>query len=191
MITDLIKAADSMTELSARLRLVTKTSAELNYVQQELYKNSQLAGTKIKDNTDVYFGLARATRTLGISQKELISLTDGLGKAAIVSGASAGSYKAAMFQLRQALESGVLRGQEFNSVSEQAPRIMQAIAEGLGKTTGELRKMAREGQLTTDVVIPALKVGLVKVNEEYEKLPKTVSRGWNTIENSFLSWIIS
>jgi hypothetical protein len=77
MITDLIKAADGMTELSSRLRLVTKTSAELNYVQQELYKNSQLAGTKIKDNTDVYFGLARATRTLGISQKELISLTDG------------------------------------------------------------------------------------------------------------------
>lgn len=189
MITDLIKAADGMTELSARLRLVTSTTAELNMVQQELYKNSQLAGTRIKDNTEIYFGLARSTRNLNISQKDLISLTDGLGKAAIVSGASTESYKSAMVQLRQALESGVLRGQEFNSVNEQAPRIMQAIAEGLGKTTGELRKMAGEGKLTTDVVIPALKAGLVKVNEEYEKLPKTVSRGWNTIENSFLNWI--
>ena len=189
VVTDLIKAADSMTELSARLRLVTSTSGELNYVQQELYKNSQLAGTRIKDNTEIYFGLARSTRTLNVSQKDLISLTDGLGKAAIVSGASTESYKSAMVQLRQALESGVLRGQEFNSVNEQAPRIMQAIAEGLGKTTGELRKMAGEGKLTTDVVIPALKTGLAKVNEEYDKLPKTVSRGWNTIENSFLNWI--
>ena len=161
MITDLIKAADGMTELSARLRLVTSTTAELNMVQQELYKNSQLAGTRIKDNTEIYFGLARSTRNLNISQKDLISLTDGLGKAAIVSGASTESYKSAMVQLRQALESGVLRGQEFNSVNEQAPRIMQAVAEGLGKTTGELRKMAGEGKLTTDVVIPALKVGLV------------------------------
>jgi len=80
VVTDLIKAADSMTELSARLRLVTSTSGELNYVQQELYKNSQLAGTRIKDNTEIYFGLARSTRTLNVSQKDLISLTDGLGE---------------------------------------------------------------------------------------------------------------
>ena len=143
-----IKTADAMTELNARLRLVTQSSAELKQVQMDLFRVSQSSGTSIKDNSEIYFGLARATKTLGTSQKELIFLTEGLGKAAIVSGASTQSFKAAMFQLRQALESGVLRGQEFNSISEQAPRVLQAIGEGLGKTTGELRKMAGEGQLS-------------------------------------------
>ena len=180
-----IKTADAMTELNARLRLVTKSSAELKQVQMELFRVSQSSGTSIKQNGEIYFGLARATKTLGTSQKELIFLTEGLGKAAIVSGASAQSFKAAMFQLRQALESGVLRGQEFNSISEQAPRVLQAIGEGLGKTTGELRKMAGQGQLTTDVVMPALMKGLQGVNKEFDSLPTTVSRATTMIENSF------
>ena len=120
-----IKTADAMTELNARLRLVTQSSAELKQVQMDLFRVSQSSGTSIKDNSEIYFGLARATKTLGTSQKELIFLTEGLGKAAIVSGASTQSFKAAMFQLRQALESGVLRGQEFNSISEQAPRVLR------------------------------------------------------------------
>lgn len=180
-----IKTADAMTELNARLRLVTQSSAELKQVQMDLFRVSQSSGTSIKDNGEIYFGLARATKTLGTSQKELIFLTEGLGKAAIVSGASTQSFKAAMFQLRQALESGVLRGQEFNSISEQAPRVLQAIGEGLGKTTGELRKMAGEGQLTTDVVLPALMKGLQSVNKEFDSLPTTVSRATTMVENSF------
>ena len=180
-----IKTADAMTELNARLRLVTQSSAELKQVQMDLFRVSQSSGTSIKDNSEIYFGLARATKALGTSQKELISLTEGLGKAAIVSGASTQSFKAAMFQLRQALESGVLRGQEFNSISEQAPRVLQAIGEGLGKTTGELRKMAGEGQLTTDVVLPALMKGLQSVNKEFDSLPTTVSRATTMVENSF------
>lgn len=180
-----IKTADAMTELNARLRLVTQSSAELKQVQMDLFRVSQSSGTSIKDNSEIYFGLARATKTLGTSQKDLIFLTEGLGKAAIVSGASTQSFKAAMFQLRQALESGVLRGQEFNSISEQAPRVLQAIGEGLGKTTGELRKMAGEGQLTTDVVLPALMKGLQSVNKEFDSLPTTVSRATMMVENSF------
>ena len=180
-----IKTADAMTELNARLRLVTQSSAELKQVQMDLFRVSQSSGTSIKDNSEIYFGLARATKTLGTSQKDLIFLTEGLGKAAIVSGASTQSFKAAMFQLRQALESGVLRGQEFNSISEQAPRVLQAIGEGLGKTTGELRKMAGQGQLTTDVVLPALMKGLQSVNKEFDSLPTTVSRATTMVENSF------
>lgn len=181
----IIKTADAMTELNARLRLVTKSSAELKQVQMDLFRISQSSGTGIKENIEIYFGLARATKTLGTSQKDLIFLTEGLGKAAIVSGASTQSFKAAMFQLRQALESGVLRGQEFNSISEQAPRVLQAIGEGLGKTTGELRKMAGQGQLTTDVVMPALMKGLQSVNKEFDSLPTTVSRATTMVENSF------
>ena len=185
----LIRAADSMTELNARLRLVTSSSSELSSVQQKLFDMSQKSGTSIKANSEIYFGLARAGKTLGTSQKELILLTDGLSKASIVGGSSAESYRSAMIQLRQGLESGVLRGQELNSVMEQAPRVAQALAEGLGKTNGELRKMGAEGGLVTEVVIPALLKGFKKIDEEFKSMPNTFGRGWQRIENSFLSLV--
>ena len=185
----LIRAADSMTELNARLRLVTSSSSELSSVQQKLFDMSQKSGTSIKANSEIYFGLARAGKTLGTSQKDLILLTDGLSKASIVGGSSAESYRSAMIQLRQGLESGVLRGQELNSVMEQAPRVAQALAEGLGKTNGELRKMGADGGLVTEVVIPALLKGFKKIDEEFKSMPNTFGRGWQRIENSFLSLV--
>ena len=185
----LIRAADSMTELNARLRLVTSSSSELSAVQQKLFDMSQKSGTSIKANSEIYFGLARAGKTLGTTQKDLILLTDGLSKASIVGGSSAESYRSAMIQLRQGLESGVLRGQELNSVMEQAPRVAQALAEGLGKTNGELRKMGADGALVTEVVIPALLKGFKKIDEEFKSMPNTFGRGWQRIENSFLSLV--
>lgn len=185
----LIRAADSMTELNARLRLVTSSSSELSSVQQKLFDMSQKSGTSIKANSEIYFGLARAGKTLGTTQKDLILLTDGLSKASIVGGSSAESYRSAMIQLRQGLESGVLRGQELNSVMEQAPRVAQALAEGLGKTNGELRKMGADGGLVTEVVIPALLKGFKKIEEEFKSMPNTFGRGWQRIENSFLSLV--
>jgi len=185
----LIRAADSMTELNARLRLVTSSSSELSSVQQKLFDMSQKSGTSIKANSEIYFGLARAGKTLGTTQKDLILLTDGLSKASIVGGSSAESYRSAMIQLRQGLESGVLRGQELNSVMEQAPRVAQALAEGLGKTNGELRKMGADGALVTEVVIPALLKGFKKIDEEFKSMPNTFGRGWQRIENSFLSLV--
>ena len=184
-----IRAADSMTELNARLRLVTSSSRELSAVQQSLFDMSQKSGTSIKANSEIYFGLARAGKTLGTTQQDLIRLTDGLSKASIVGGSSAESYRSAMIQLRQGLESGVLRGQELNSVMEQAPRVAQALAEGLGKTNGELRKMGADGGLVTEVTIPALLKGFKKIDEEFKSMPNTFGRGWQRIENSFLSLV--
>lgn len=93
-----------------------------------------------------------------------------------LSGASAESGKAALVQLIQGLQSGVLRGEEFNSAMEQAPRLVQALANGLGVTTSELRKLTEQGGLTPVTLMKALEAQSEKVAAEFSKLPPTVGR---------------
>jgi tape measure domain-containing protein len=181
----MLSAADEMTNIEARIRLVTSSSSELAQVQGELFRRSQEAQTSFRANAELYTGLARATDGLGVSQQRLIALTDGISKSMVVSGASAASSSGAIRQLGQALQSGVLRGDEFNSMAENAPRLMKALADGMGVARGALRGMAEEGRLTTDVVLPALEKGLKSVDAEFAQMPPTISRASTAISNAF------
>ena len=118
--------ADEFTNVSARLTNVTLDSANFAKVQQDLFKISQDNRVSFQQTTDLYTQLARATRDLRVPQAELLRLTDGIGKALIVSGASGQSASAALIQLAQGFSAGVLRGQEFTSVQEQTPQIGRA-----------------------------------------------------------------
>ena len=108
-----------------------------------------------------------------------------MAKSIAISGASAQSAEAALVQFGQALASGVLRGEEFNSVSEQAPALLKAIADGLNVNIGELRKMANEGQLTADVLVDALSNAAAGVNDQFATRIKTVSMAVQELENAF------
>lgn len=179
------RVGDEMENVSARLRLVTRSSAELTRVQSQLFAQSQQSQTSFRANAALYTGLARATEELSVSQEALLTITDGISKAMVVSGTSAAEASGALRQLNQAMESGVLRGDEFNSINEQTPRIMQAIAEGLGISRGELRGWAEAGRLTTERVIPALQKGLVSVEAEFAAMPATISRAGQEFVNAF------
>ncbi|MEN1450828.1 tape measure protein, partial [Pseudomonas aeruginosa] len=111
--------------------------------------------------------------------------TDTVAKSIAISGASAQSAEAALVQFGQALATGVLRGEEFNSVSEQAPALLKAIADGLNVNIGELRKMANEGQLTADVLVDALSNAAAGVNDQFATRIKTVSMAVQELENAF------
>ncbi len=120
-------------------------------------------------------------------QEQALALTETINKAIQVGGGSAASNEAAITQLNQALGSGVLRGDEFNSMMEQSPRLAQALADGLDVTTGKLREMAGEGKLTTDVVTKALLSQSEKITEEFNKFPTTIGA---SIENLKTAWTI-
>ena len=194
----LVKTADSMTLLESRLKLATKSQKEFNEAQKSLQKSSIENGLSLQDQIDSYTQLERSTRNMGLSVSTLTYLTEGFAKAAIVSGANTESYKSAIIQLNQGLASGVLRGQEFNSVAEQAPAIMEAMANGLRGTNKEfddleskgykgiaaLRKMANDGKLVNSVTIPALVEGLGSVNEKFDKMPLTVARAMESVKSS-------
>ncbi|MDO6804750.1 tape measure protein, partial [Wenyingzhuangia sp. 1_MG-2023] len=92
-------------------------------------------------------------------------------------------------QLSQALAAGVLRGDEFNSVMEQSPRLSQALSASLGVTTGELRAMAEQGQLTTDTVVKALKEQAAAIDDEFSQMPATVGASVEKLKNEWQIFI--
>ena len=181
--------ADGYTEIQNKLRLVESASISsakgLNNVFDIALKTNQ----SINATSGVYQRFAQNAETLKISQAQIASLTETVSKAVAVSGASAGAADAALTQFGQALGSGILRGDEFNSVMEQTPALAKAIATGLSVTTGELRNMAKEGKLTMDVLVPALERAKESVDDQFNTRILTISAAFENLNTSAIKWI--
>jgi tape measure domain-containing protein len=179
-----ISAADEMKLVESRLSLVTASASELEDVQAKLYATSQESRQSFAETSDLYARMARATKDLGTSQEDLLTVTDAINKSLIVSGASTAEAQSAITQLGQGLASGVLRGEEFNSIMENGNRIALAMADSLGVNLGQLRAMAGEGKLTAEIVIGALKDQADAIDGEFDKMGKTVGQASTQAENA-------
>ena len=124
----------------------------------------------------MYARLSRSTTQLALSQRDLLGVTETVSQALVVSGSTAQEASAAMIQLGQALASNRLQGDEFRSLSEQAPALTRAIAAELGITLGELRQFSRDGKLTTQVLVEALQGAAPKIAAAFERMEVSVSR---------------
>lgn len=186
---ELAAYADMWANIQGRLNLVTNSTAEMTRVQGQLFEVAQRSRISFESTADIYTKLARSATTLGGSQKDLLRVTETISKSMIISGASADSQKAALMQLGQAFSSGVLRGEELNSVMEQSPRLAQAIADGLGVTIGQLREMGKEGKLTAEAVFGALKGQGAALDAEFSKMPKTIEQAMTMMKNAVLQHI--
>lgn len=185
-ITGLIAYADAAKKLTSQLKLVTSSSQELAETQAKLYKMAQDSRSSYEATVGLYAKLARASKDLGLSQDALLKITDTINKAFVVSGANATESQNAIIQLAQGLAAGALRGDEFNSVAEQAPRLLQAVAEYLGMGVGQLRAYAAEGKITADVLAGALLKSAEKINAEFALMEVTVSSAGQVLRNSLL-----
>lgn len=185
-IREYTRFADSFTNLSSRIRLVTSDSQEFLSVQRDVFEIAQRSRTGFENTADLYTRLARTAGTLGVSQKELLQVTESINQALVISGGSAESANAALIQLGQGFSSGVLRGEELNSVLEQAPRLAQAIATGLGVAVGDLRKLGEQGKLTADAVFKALQSQANSIQNEFNQMPATVGQATQRVSNSIL-----
>ncbi len=179
----LVSLADAYTLAEGRLRLVTSSSTELAGVQDQLYASAQRTRTEYLSNVEGYARLAQNTKDLHLAQADLLTLNETLNKAFIISGATEAERSATMIQLSQAFSAGVLRGEEFNSVAEQGSRVLQLLADYTGRSRGELKAMAEDGQLTADILTQAILVGARDVNDEFGKLPTTVEQAGNVLKN--------
>jgi lambda family phage tail tape measure protein len=184
-----IGMADNYKNLQARLELVTRGSRELAQAQLALFQVSQQTRVGVEQTTDLFTRLSRATASLGVSQEEVVGVTKSINQALIVSGTNAQSASAALVQLGQGFASGVLRGEELNSVLEQAPRLAQAIADGLGVTVGQLRKLGAEGELTGQKVFRALQKSGEALEQEFTRMPLTVGQAFTQVGNAALGLI--
>lgn len=190
---ELGRRADQYSELSARLNLVTDSSNQTADALARVRSIANDTGQGLGSVANLATRTIRALQSTGRSTEEALQqglqLTEAVSNAVLVSGASAASADAALTQLSQGLASGVLRGEEFNSVMEQTPEVAAALARALNVTTGELREMALQGQLTTEVVTEALLSQAEALERQAAEIPPTIARAWQTLNNEITLYI--
>lgn len=152
----IVEYSDAWQQTQGQIRQVTKSHEDLARVTQTLLGVADDTRSSYEATVSLFTQLTRATEGLNVSEEKRIGITKTINNLMLASGGNADSMRAAIMQLGQGLASGALRGEEFNSVSEQAPLILKAIREETGKTTGELRKFAQEGGITTELLIKSL-----------------------------------
>lgn len=188
---DVARTADAFKNLEARVKLATGEGAGFTTSFAGVKRVALDTNTALTETGTLFARLTKASQEGGMAaeaaQQRALGLTQTINQGLQLSGGSAESANAALTQLIQGLQSGVLRGEEFNSVMEQAPRLAQALSQGLGVTTGELRKMAEAGVLTSETVMRALEGQADVVQKEFEKLPPTVGRA---LQNLTTQWTL-
>lgn len=188
-VKDISALADSYKNLEARIELTTGKGKAFDTTFEGVFDVAKRTNSAVEETGVLVTKLADAGKPLGVSLAESLKLAETINQSIQLSGASAEGSKASIQQLVQGLQSGVLRGDEFNSVMEQSPRLAKALADGLGVTTGELRKMAEAGQLTSATVIKALQNQSDAVQSEFGKLPATVGRAMTNLTTSFTAYV--
>ncbi|MFC0976031.1 tape measure protein [Pasteurella multocida] len=187
-IQSLLNTADAYNNYEARVRLVSRSNKEAQGTFRELMQVANDTGQLFEATAELY---TRVYRSMGsnANSAEILQFTKTIQQALVVSGAGAQEAKAALIQLSQGLASGTLRGEEFNSVAEQAPVILEILQKSLGKTRGELRKMAEDGKLTPQLILAATKEAQEQIQAQYDQMPKTISRAVNELSNAWLQFI--
>lgn len=180
---ELIRLADTYSQMTARLRLATQYTGDFAEVQAALNQAARDTRAPLTETVDLYSRLAPSLAALGRTGAGAVGVVRTVNQAIALSGASATESQAALTQFGQALGSGVLRGDELNSILEQTPGLADAIAEGLGKTRGELRALGQQGALDAESVVLALERVAARVDADFAQLPMTVGQALVLLRN--------
>lgn len=182
-----LQLADSMTTTRARLDLVIEGMNEAGTTADQLQQKIMQSANRSRAS---YLDTADAISKMGImagdafgNTDELVQFTELINKQFTIAGASAEGQSAAMLQLTQAMSSGVLRGEELNSIFEQAPTIIQTIADYLEVPIGRIRDMAANGEITAEIVKNAMLSSADEINRKFESMPYTYSQVWTMAQN--------
>ena len=166
-----------------------RANEQLADVTQRVFSISQDTRSSLEATATLYGRLERSTRSAGTSTADLIKLTTTINKGLAVSGATTEEASSTMTQLSQALASGVLRGEEFNSISENGSRLAVALADSLGVTIGQLRGMAAQGKLTTEVVVNGLLKQSDAIAKEFANTALTMGQAFTVATNNITKFV--
>ncbi|QIF93617.1 phage tail tape measure protein [Proteus vulgaris] len=184
-----ISYADGWTDLQNRLKLVTKSTQELNKATNDVYTIAQKTYQSLDATAQVYQRFSDNAERLGINQQKVAELTETVSKAVSLSGTSAAAAATGLTQFGQALAAGQLRGQDLNSVIEQIPGLAQAIAEGMGISMGELKQRAQDGEMAIDKIIKALEKVKDSVDQKFATSVTTVSQGFTNLQSAMTKFV--
>lgn len=179
----LVGLSDTTTQTTARLSMMNdglQTTTELNNM---IYASAQRSRGSYLATADAVAKLGLMAGDAFSSNKETIAFMEQVNKQFKIAGTNAQGVDAAMLQLTQAMGSGVLRGEEYNSILEQAPNIIQAIAKYMNVPKGKLKDMAADGKITANIVKAAMFACADETNAKFESMPKTWSDIWTSMQN--------
>lgn len=180
---------DTFTQTTARLERMNDGLQATSELQTMIYQAAQRSRGAYQEMADMVGKLGTMAGEAFSSNTELVAFAEQINKQFALAGTSGQGMQAAMLQLTQAMSSGVLRGEELNSILEQAPTITKTIADYLGKTTGEMRKMAADGEITAQVVKNAMFWAADETNAAFEKIPLTFGQAWTMAGNAAIKAI--
>lgn len=180
---------DVTTNVDNRLRLVTDSTERLNAVYGELLDIANRTRTPLAANADLFNRFAIAGRETGKSYQDVLDVVERVNQALQISGTSAQAAEGALVQLGQGLSAGALRGEEFNSVNEAIPRLMQAIADEMGVARGALRELAADGAITSEVIFSALANQGDALAAEFAKITPTIAGAFEVFNNQMLDFV--
>ena len=181
-IASVLHLADSYQALQTRIKTATAATGTYVETSKKILEISRQTGSELESTVSLFQGVARGARELGKTDQDILKLARTVQQLGVIGGSSAESISAGTRQLGQALASGVLRGDELNSILENLPELAARIAAGLGVGVGQLRAMGAAGKLTSEAVFDSLLKQIEEINKEFEKLPPTIDRAFNSLK---------
>ena len=181
-----IDQADAYKAMQGQIVLVTESQQDQLKVQNQLHAISSETRGDLSSMAKLYSAMSPTLKNMGKDMQSSLNIIETYNKALALTSPNAQNSASATLQFAQALGSGVMRGDEFNSMMENGRGVMQALADGLGLPLGALRALAEQGQLTADVVIAALESQADSVDQKFTKIPLTVSSATQVANNNIM-----
>ena len=184
-----VRLADASANMAARLRLATDGTESFNKAQADTFAIAQRTATELDSVVNLYARLAQSSTELGLSQEQVTRLTQTVTEAFQISGATAQEASGGIRQLTQAIAGGTLRAEEFNSIIESSPRIVQALADHFGVSFGKVRQLVNDGKVSSQEFAQALLNASDTIGAEFDQMPLTVGRASQQVRNALTALI--
>ncbi|MGB0898860.1 MAG: tape measure protein, partial [Psychrobium sp.] len=181
--------ADAYTSLQNQVRQTTKSTEELTERTADLLSLANRSRAGISSTAEAYTQLTLATEALNLTDERRLRLTETIAKSFTIAGKTQAQAEESTRQLNQAFSSGVLRGQEYNTIIENAPEIFRALQKSTGKTAGELRKLADTGQISSSVLITALDEAASTIDTKFNNSTATMAQNIEVANNNLTEFI--
>lgn len=185
----MLDIADAVQSINSQIRQVVSSETKYLAVQRQLLDTANHTRASLESTASLYVSTSRALKDYGYTQQEILKFTEATNNAMTIGGVGAQQQAAALMQLSQALGSGVLQGDEFKSIAEAAPILLDTIAEYMGKSRAEIKKLGSEGKLTADVIFKAISGASEKFGEQAAKMPMTMGQALTVFSNNWKSMV--
>ena len=186
-VKQLFNLSDQMTSNTARLNLIVDDGGSVGALEAKIMASAQRSRAAYLDTASAIASMGANAGAAFSGNDELIAFMEQVNKQFVIGGASAQGQSAAMLQLTQAMAAGALRGEELNSILENAPGIARAIESYMGIAEGSIKQYAQEGAVTAEVVKNALFAAADETNAKFESMPMTWGQIWTSMQNRALT----